>query len=570
MKRARIGIAGLVVFLGLFVPGAGAAQAVRGELVEEGSGTPIEGALVVLIDGNARQVAGSLTDRNGRFSITPPIPGEYRLRAERIGHASTLSDLFSTGGGDVVRTLVAPVEAISLQSIVATGSRRCELRPSEGVQTQVVWEEARKALNSTAFSQRRGSYNFRLEEFAREHEAGTGRLIRQESRRVLRATPTPYVSASPEALADSGFVQRAGEELVYFAPDAEHLLSDVFLDHHCFRVVIGAGPRLGQVGLAFEPVRARRLPDIRGTLWLDAASSRLLDLEFAYTGIDLPAGSTTRDAGGELSFRRLPDGAWIVEAWKIRMPLVSAPGAGASPAQRRAGSGLLRVRAIREEGGSVVTVVGLDGRPRPADRRATLSGTVLDRETGDPVGGATVFLEGTGYSAETRADGSFSLPDLPAGRYAVSLFHPVAPVAGEGGDAYEISLEPGERRSLRLSLAAVATRSGGTDPCRALPEDAGGVTGTVRWAGGSSVPGATVDLRWARFERDGRGFREQWEIVSVDTDGSGSYFACALPVDRTVRARARLERRASEEASLRLRGGIVTTRDFVLPAGGSR
>jgi hypothetical protein len=391
---------GLVALLD---PCTAAAQTVRGDVVEQGSGRPIGGALVVLLDGEARQVAGSLTDPQGRFVIQAPGAGDYRLRAERIGHGNALSATFhAAAGAEIERRLVAPVEVISLQGVVATASRRCQVRPGEAVQTQALWEEARKALNATVWAQGEALFQFRLAEYSRELEAETGRVRRQDLRTTVSATSTPYVSAPPEELATAGYVQPDGGELVYFAPDAEHLLSEQFLDGHCFGVVIGSGVRAGQVGLAFEPLRGRRLPDIAGTLWLDRETAYLRDLEYRYTGVTLPAGARARDVGGSLTFERLPNGAWIVQRWQIRMPVVGPAGPGASPAEIRAGARVQRVVAFREEGGQVTGILGLSGARDGAERVAALQGVVVDEETGEPIAGATVFLGGTGSPSRRR------------------------------------------------------------------------------------------------------------------------------------------------------------------------
>ncbi len=56
--------------------------------------------------------------------------------------------------------------------------------------------------------------------------------------------------------------------------------------------------------------------DIRGTLWLDARTGELRNVEYEYTG--LPDGSRRSPSGGRVEFRRLPSGAWIVSRWYIR------------------------------------------------------------------------------------------------------------------------------------------------------------------------------------------------------------------------------------------------------------
>ena len=119
-----------------------------------------------------------------------------------------------------------------------------------------------------------------------------------------------------------GFVEPAmsaagTDSLVYYAPDAEVLLSDAFLETHCLRAVAPPTGRAGQLGLAVEPVprRGAKRADVRGTLWIDTASFELRDFEFEYT--DLPPTVPEGRAGGRVGFGRLADGACSVEGtWR--------------------------------------------------------------------------------------------------------------------------------------------------------------------------------------------------------------------------------------------------------------
>jgi hypothetical protein len=81
------------------------AQTVRGVLREEGTGGPIGGAFIVLLDedgGRPGRDIGTLTDDDGRFQLRAPEPGRYRLRAERIGFKSTLSEVIELEAGATV------------------------------------------------------------------------------------------------------------------------------------------------------------------------------------------------------------------------------------------------------------------------------------------------------------------------------------------------------------------------------------------------------------------------------------------------------------------------------------
>lgn len=55
------------------------------------------------------------------------------------------------------------------------------------------------------------------------------------------------------------------------------------------------------------------------------------------------------------------------------------------------------------------------------DTFCTISGTVIDLETGDPIQQATVTLSPTGYNTYTGDDGHFEFIELDARQYTVTV-----------------------------------------------------------------------------------------------------------------------------------------------------
>ncbi len=178
-----------------------------------------------------------------------------------------------------------------------------------------------KALQAAHITGQQRLLRVTLSRYERELDASSGTLNRERTWTVSRTTERPFVSLPAAELARYGYVrfERDGGA-TFFAPDAEVLLSDSFLDSHCFRVVRGDDPTL--VGLSFEPHGRRRSPDIQGVLWLDRSSAELRHLEFGYT--HLPAGLRSNRVGGRLTFERVPSGQWLVRRWWIRMPILRA------------------------------------------------------------------------------------------------------------------------------------------------------------------------------------------------------------------------------------------------------
>src|SRR5689334_15065961 len=63
------------------------AQQVSGTAHMSGADLPLGGAAVVLVNENGVIVGGTLTGPDGRYTIRAPAPGQFRVRARRIGFA---------------------------------------------------------------------------------------------------------------------------------------------------------------------------------------------------------------------------------------------------------------------------------------------------------------------------------------------------------------------------------------------------------------------------------------------------------------------------------------------------
>lgn len=322
-------LAVVLVALGVALPLG--AQSVSGHFVDA-DGTPIPSARVVLQDEAGRVVHAAMTDAAGRFSLRAPAPGRYVLRGERIGYATSLSPALMLGAGEQAsHRLVAASGRVLLDAVVVSARAQCAPRPGDSGQTATVWREVRKALDAVSATRDELS-QFAVELFEREVH---GTMVLENRRRVEGMAHQPFVPVDPERLATVGFVERDGEAVLYAAPDADVLLSDRFLEQHCFRLRTAGAPAPGLIGLEFEPMRGRRVPDVQGVLWVDRATAELRLLEFQYTRA--PVRGPRGVPGGRMEFERLPDGRWITSAWVIRMPVPVGPG----------------LSVIREEGGSV-------------------------------------------------------------------------------------------------------------------------------------------------------------------------------------------------------------------------
>ena len=550
---SRLGSVPLCI-LALFFPSIAFAQTVQGDLVEQGTGERISGATVLLIDEQGEQRAGVLTDGQGRFRLQAPEPGRYRLRGERIGYASALSEVFELRPGEIRdEPLIAPVEAISLQGVMAQGKgrRRCVEDPTQELQIATVWEEVRKALRATAISEEQQGVRASILRYERELDTTAVRVQKETVRVQTGLTTKPFTATPIATLVEHGWVQPDGEGALWHGPDAEVLLSPGFSRTHCFQ--IETRPNEGQVGLAFEPVRKRKLPDIQGTLWLDRESAELQHVEYSY--VNLPGDVPTERSGGRMEFRRLPELGWIVQRWWIRMPR-SALEAGYVGGRFREQPVLI---GYKQDGGEVLAAAAPGGQLFRTER-AVLEGEVWDSIQGAPLANAIVLLLNTPYATTADAGGRFRMEDLPEGEYALSFRHPRLDSLGWMPAPRPVVLRRGEtvRELLAIGEQPLITAAG----CPEASDEEGSaerlvaLTGYVRDAAGAPVADAVVTLV-PRFRRVTGEYEHE-----TTTDAEGGYRICSLPAGLSIVLQATVGERASDALRMELPLEAAVRRDL--------
>lgn len=320
----RVVVLLLVATLGFptFSP-AGHAQVVpiNGTVVDADTGAPVHGAVVIAFDADDRQLRGTLTTRDGTFELPVDPARVARLFAERLGYAASTVSAESLAGRDVSIVIPLAPNPVRLIGVVASARAVCETDPTSGGLTHALWTAARASLRAAFVSEEEGLVLFRIATWLREIERnGT---LRYEQERAERVTVRhPFITREPEELAAEGWVVFDGTEYVFFGPDARALLSDAFRDTHCFRPASSNPERQGLIGLTFEPLPRRSMPDIAGTFWMHPDSGELQLVEYRYMDGD----QIFRLGGeGEIHFRTLDSGAWVVERWAIRAP-IGSPG----------------------------------------------------------------------------------------------------------------------------------------------------------------------------------------------------------------------------------------------------
>ncbi|UCC72145.1 MAG: carboxypeptidase regulatory-like domain-containing protein [Gemmatimonadota bacterium] len=512
------------------------AQTILGELVEEDGDAPVAGAFVVLLDERGAEVDAFLSDSAGLFLLRAPAAGPYQLRVERIGHHPILTGALEFEADEQLGYRVeVPPRPLDLAALGTSAEPSCVGDPKDTFATALLWEEIRKALAITVWTGRLAPPRVQVTRYGRELEPTTQRIARQETSSWEQTGGQTFTGLTAPELAARGYVQAEPDGgYVYHGPDPRVLLSEEFREAHCFTVQAGESPLW--LGLGFQPAAEGGPPDLKGVLWVNRATAELRRLEFRYTA--LPFNVPDAEPGGRIDFRRLTTGAWIIERWHIRMPVMLA---GED----------VRLLAILEEGAEATAVYGIDGTPLARAPQRALVGTVVDAAGGAPLAGAEVRLAGTSHADTTDALGRFRIERLLEGTYGVEVSLTDLEGLGIVPELRTVLVTGGGEISVQLDVLGQAAALAALCPEDERADGAAIVTGLVSDSlSGVPLPGAKVVARWSRVAR-------------ASTDASGTYRFCSLPPDVPLTLEAEAAGRTGARVSLESPGpGRLLRRDL--------
>jgi hypothetical protein len=441
--RGLIGLAAL-----LMTPTLAEGQSVRGAVLDKGTGGPVSGIVVALLDSAGSVMHRDLTDSAGRYRLRAPRSGVYRIRTLRVGFSPFTSEPFAMGAvEEIQRQITVASVALRLDTIRVVGRNSCRSLDDSSAVIFRLWEQAQTALTAAKLSNARSlrasivTYQ-RWEHPTRDH-------VLEEQRQVMSGvTRSPWHSIGPDSVRAVGYVTLdANGWTTYHAPDLDVLLSNSFVEDHCFRLA-DASAGTGLIGIAFEPTQTRRnLPEIEGTIWVDRASSELQRMEFEY--VNVPRTVRAARAGGNVEFVRLRDGTRTVSRWSLRFPEIDSRQTRTG-AHFKAGTVTEEyVSRVRVEGGelallmrrsdtlwtaTVVTNSSTDRAVQPAQlpapsieqlppsrglSRATLHG-FISNEHGAPLPRVEVAIASPRMVAVSDDSGRFRIGNIPAGRYELT------------------------------------------------------------------------------------------------------------------------------------------------------
>ena len=134
----------LSLAIALFVcPRESAAQVIRGAVNAEGTGAPLRGAVITLLDANGH-AAGLrvLTDNDGSFAMRAPSPGSWVLEARAIGYAPRKTNARTVAAGEtVVERIVLRQVATRLATLRVEARSACRKADELDAVTTEVWDD---------------------------------------------------------------------------------------------------------------------------------------------------------------------------------------------------------------------------------------------------------------------------------------------------------------------------------------------------------------------------------------------------------------------------------------------
>jgi hypothetical protein len=547
--------------MALFLPAVAGGQIVRGVVVDRGD-TPVPGVIVLLVDSTSSVVARALSNERGEFRVAASKAGTYRVRTLRIGFRPSGSEpIRLLSGGEVTRRIALSGVQVSLDTMRVVDRTSCRLARDSAAATFAVWEQARTALTAVALTAGTRAITATTVTYERVLDRNARRVRDQHSQVSTAVVSQPWRSLSADSLRRGGYVVSDADSTTYYAPGLDVLLSDAFIEDHCFRLSSSPDPQ--KIGVAFEPVPDRKTSDIAGTLWLDRQSSRLRGLDYRYANVPRAIRADASQSGGDMEFTGLKDGGWVISRWNIRMP-VFAP--------ERSTSGLVqyRVAQVLATGGELA--VALRGADTLWARRPLiLAGRVVDSLSRTPIPGARVSVQGMQLEDVAARDGSFSIPGLLPGEYmlevrtpsldSVSAIHRVDVAFADSTTHLEIAAPSGKQ--ITAMFCGAKTPNG-------LP---GIVVGNVELLGDSILPrNVRVVAEWndlsLRGGAAGIGVEHQMRWLETRVDSHGAYRLCGAPVNTAIVLRTESDVAASAPVTVRIPlNGRLARADLLMERG---
>ena len=179
-----------------------------------------------------------------------------------------------------------------------------------------------------------------------------------------------------------------------------------------------------------------------------------------------------------------------------------------------------------------------DAPPAPKIPIATIAGVLYDSLHSQPLGGATVSIEGTERVALTTRLGIFQLDSIPPGSHRLRVDHLVLDSLGIVMVTAPFDLKDGDANTIQLSIPSAATLIDVSCPVARRNLGPGAVIGRLLDADTDEpVNGARVSVAWLEMSINA-GLRKVPRVREALSGADGVFRICGLPAgfDGTLQA----------------------------------
>jgi hypothetical protein len=201
-----------------------------------------------------------------------------------------------------------------------------------------------------------------------------------------------------------------------------------------------------------------------------------------------------------------------------------------------------------------------------AQKTAAVAGVVIDSLHGGWLRGAEITLSGTERIVVTDSLGRFQFDSVPPGLKQLGVFHPLLDSLGIsiGSKPFTLGLD-----SVGLIVLAIpSANSLVRELCGLRPKDklSGLLMGRITDPeSGAPVPGSRVAARWTTYEVKGRKKLQVLpRAVISETDYTGFFRLCGIPIDRAVRIQAARDSISSPDLQIVIGGVPIVMADLAI------
>jgi hypothetical protein len=207
-----------------------------------------------------------------------------------------------------------------------------------------------------------------------------------------------------------------------------------------------------------------------------------------------------------------------------------------------------------------------------AQRTGIVAGVVIDSQHGGGLRGAEITLSGIPDVAVTDSVGRFHFDSVTPGQKQLGVFHPLLDSLGIslGSKPFTLGLDSAGIIVLAIPSANTLVR----ELCGLRPRDklSGLLMGRITDPEtGAPVAGSRVAARWTSYEVKGRKtLQELPKAVVAETNQTGVFRLCGIPIDRTVGMQAVRDGIASPDLQIVIGGVPIIIADIAIRSSGSR